>query len=243
MEIILIRKNELIRLEKHKWIAELVEGRSFIDVGGLWGTLNETVCLAVKSGARSATMADIQPFDSKWWVAFHERCKELGVEGYESIRMDICNRGDLDTNKQYDFVHCSGIIYHVSDPLQLIQNLKTICSEYLIITSMIIPEKITNRYGMIESPQGTCHLVNTLPKERREIFRQFLEEKKRNPDIVSQKTYEDLFRPDGTVRTGPWWWLFTSKTLDAMCELCGLEILRSHTVEGYSHTILCKPKG
>lgn len=31
------------RLEKHRWIAGLVPSRTFADVGGLGGTVNETV--------------------------------------------------------------------------------------------------------------------------------------------------------------------------------------------------------
>ena len=233
-------ENKLIRLEKHKWIVELARGRSFIDIGGLWGTTNETVCLASKSDAKTVTMADIQPFGNKWWTAFHERCKGFGVSDYESIRMDICDRNALDTSRKWDFIHCSGIIYHVSDPLQLIQNLKSICMEYLIISSITIPERIENRYGILESPTGTCHLVHTMPEDRREIIRQFLEESKRNPDVVSHKTHDELFKVNGAVKTGPWWWLYSPRTLEAMCELCGLEILRRHSTKNFSHSVLCR---
>ena len=42
------------RLEKHRWIAELVPNRTFADIGGLGGTVNETVSLALRHGAREA---------------------------------------------------------------------------------------------------------------------------------------------------------------------------------------------
>ncbi len=236
-----IRKNkELIRLEKHKWISELVAGRTFIDVGGLWGTINETVCLAVKSGAKSATMADIQPFDTTWWKAFHNRCTEFGVSDYESIRLDICNGEEVSKSQKYDFVHCSGIIYHVSDPLQLIKNLMAISSEYLLISSMIIPERIENSEGVVESPTGTCHMIHLLPDDKRAIFRQFFIDKKRDENIVSLKSHDELFKPDGRVKTGPWWWLYSPSTLEAMCTLCGLDIVKKHTINNFSHGVLCK---
>lgn len=38
------------RLEKHRWIAEAVPNRTFADVGGLGGTVNETVSLALRHG-------------------------------------------------------------------------------------------------------------------------------------------------------------------------------------------------
>ena len=56
------------RLEKHRWIAELVRHRTFADVGGLGDTVNETVSLALRHGAREATMLHQQTPHSEAWT-------------------------------------------------------------------------------------------------------------------------------------------------------------------------------
>lgn len=233
---------KIIRLEKHKWIAELAEGRSFVDVGGLWGTVNETVSIASKAGARSTTMADIQAMGNEWWQKFDQRCSELGVSGYDCRNIDICDPSTLSDVEKFDFVHCSGIMYHVSDPIQFIQNLMGITNEYLLISSMTIPTVIENKDGRLDSPEGSAHLVHMLPDQARKVLANYLVSKGMKEDIVSRKTPKELFHENGSVRTGPWWWIYSPETMDAMCEMCGLEIIKTNTLSNYSHSVLCKVK-
>lgn len=66
-------------------LGPLTTDKTFAEVGGLWGTVNETVSTALQFGAREATMIDIQPLGNHTWTRFHERCAELGVSGYHSV--------------------------------------------------------------------------------------------------------------------------------------------------------------
>ena len=43
------------------YIRQVVAGKSFADVGGLWGTVNEKVSVAHAYGARALTMIDVSP--------------------------------------------------------------------------------------------------------------------------------------------------------------------------------------
>ena len=51
---------------RDRFIHEVSKDKSFVDVGGLWGTVNERVSVAHAAGARELAMLDISPPDGKW---------------------------------------------------------------------------------------------------------------------------------------------------------------------------------
>src|SRR5437868_5978147 len=77
---------------RKEWIERIAPGRSFAEVGGLWGTVNEQVTVAAKGGAREVTMIDIAPDtgpEGYLWDRFRERCQQEGVKDYHCIRADL----------------------------------------------------------------------------------------------------------------------------------------------------------
>ena len=210
------------RLEKHRWIAELAPTKSFADIGGLWGTVNETVSIAMRYGAREATMVDIQAAGSRWWTSFHERCAELGVSGYHSVVGDICDDRFVDDLGCFDITHCSGILYHLPHPLVLIRNLIAITRERFILSSMIVPDRMENRFGTLELARGQCLLVPAISGPEREILAEHFNEK--GITVRLEAHSGSLTWPDGRFRYGPWWRLFTAETLCGMCEVFGVTV-------------------
>ncbi len=229
---------KLLRLEKHHWIAEHAPTKSYADIGGLWGTVNETVSIAKLAGAQSAAMVDIQPMGNKWWQEFDKRCAELGVKNYENIEGNICDLDVVDKIGQFDFVHCAGIIYHVSDPIQLIKNIMSVTRERFIVSSMVIPEWIKNKHGELLSPVGTSHLIPAVGEQTRDILSEYFRGRKLADNIMGERDAASLFKPDGRVRTGPWWWLFTAETLESMCRVCGATVEKSWSSK-VSHSVMC----
>ena len=215
-------ENGGFRLEKHRRIAELVPNKTFADIGGLWGTVNETVSIAIQHGAREATMVDIQPLQNKWWMAFHERCDELGVSGYRSVVGDICDDRIADEIGCFDITHCSGIIYHVPDPVGMIRNLLSITRERFILSSMVVPRRIQNHFGTLELGTGQCLLVPVLSEHERKIVAEYFTQMKVNAGGLTQSS--PFMAKDGRILYGPWWWLFTTETLAGMCELFGVSV-------------------
>ena len=211
------------RLEKHRWIAELVSTRSFADIGGLWGTVNETVSIAMRYGAREATMVDIQPAGNRWWTSFHRRCADLGVSGYRSVVGDICDDRFVDELGRFDITHCSGIIYHLPNPLVLIRNLIAITRERFILSSMIVPDRVENRFGSLELARGQCLFVPAVSETQREILAEYFNEQGIAVNGLDARS-RSFVGPDCRFRYGPWWWLFTAETLVGMCEVFGVTI-------------------
>ena len=210
------------RIEKHRWIAELVPNRTFADVGGLGGTVNETVSLALQHGAREATMIDQQAPGSEAWARFHARCRELRVAGYRSVGGDICNDRLADEIGAFDVTHCSGVIYHVPKPIDLIRNLIAITREWLILTSMVVPERIAGRAGVLELKQGQCLLVPTLSDAQRAILREYFDG--RGMTVSGINRDRPFLAPGGRFRYGPWWWIFTTETFFGMCRMFNVRV-------------------
>ncbi len=226
------------RLEKHRWIAELVPNRTFADVGGLGGTVNETVSLALRHGAREATMIDQQAPDAEAWTRFHARCRELGAAGYRSVVGDICNDRLADEIGTFDVTHCSGVIYHVPKPIDLIRNLIAITREWLILTSMVVPGRIAGRAGVLELKQGQCLLVPALAEAQRAILREYFDE--RGMTVSGINRDRPFVAPDGRFRYGPWWWIFTTETFFGMCRMFNVRVEKTWVSPHGSASVLAR---
>ena len=50
---------------RDSYIRQAVAGKSFADIGGLWGTVNEKVSVAHTHGVRTLSMVDVSPPDSE----------------------------------------------------------------------------------------------------------------------------------------------------------------------------------
>lgn len=205
-------------------IRQYVAGLSFIDVGGLWGTLNEKVTVASLGGARSAAVADMQPWTSNLWQDFRNRCAALGVSGHVEYCVNLDDPHLVEKIGTYDFVHCSGIIYHAPSPLLLISQLRTITSKYLLLGSMVVPEQVTNEAGSLDFSGGVMLLLPAIDASRRSIMTRHFDASGIKIAHINANEVSP-FRIDGKPDYGPWWWLYSATTLRAMMEVSGFEVL------------------
>ncbi len=116
----------------HRWIAAVVPGRSFVDIGGIgeW-SVNERVSQAVAIGAARVAVADVEPEGSDFWRFFHGRMAERGVPrgAYESHPEVDIRDPDLPTRlPAFEVVHCAGIFYHCPDPVTALRILRRVTS-------------------------------------------------------------------------------------------------------------------
>lgn len=210
--------------KKDHWIATLAPGKRFMDVGGLWGTRNEKVSVALKARARLATMADIAPLDHQLWRDFDARCAELHVSGYARTHLDIVEPPAEYTALIHDVVHCSGIIYHVPDPYRMLANLRKLTAEHLIITSMVVPEHIANAAGTLEFPADQAVFVPSLRERERAIIATHFDRLQLSVAAINTPLQEAWRWPDGTPNYGPWWWLMSPPYLRGLLEVSGFTI-------------------
>lgn len=225
------------RLNKRALIKKHVTGLSFVDVGGLWGK-GETVTTALQSGATRATMADIQTPGGVWWQEFEARCAELGVEGYEEMQLDICAPDAPDQLGIYDFVHCSGVMYHVPDLFRFVGNLVAVTGKYLMLSSVVMPDEITGASGSLSFGPDHAYLAPVLSEENRQLIGKFLSEQGFTADGINEPI--DYMR-DGRLRFTPWWWLFSSEFMTRVVSLFGLEVVaEGWTPTGNGYTVFAR---
>ena len=71
------------------FITKVVKNKSFADVGGLWGTVNEKVSVAHAGGASTLAMVDISPPGDVLWERFEERRQTLQLPEVQAISGDV----------------------------------------------------------------------------------------------------------------------------------------------------------
>jgi 2-polyprenyl-3-methyl-5-hydroxy-6-metoxy-1,4-benzoquinol methylase len=109
---------------RDQYISRVVTGRSFADVGGLWGIVNEKVSVAHHYGATKLAMIDITPPKHELWQRFDERCHVLKIPEVQRISSDVAKIGEILPSVHFDVVHCSGVLYHMPDPMRFLLSLK-----------------------------------------------------------------------------------------------------------------------
>ncbi len=227
-------------LDINRKITEIAVGRSFVDIGGLWGTENERVTIASAAGARSVTMVDMQQEGNQWWIAFEGRCKARGVLDCRNIVANLDADDFAAKVPITDIVHCSGIIYHVPSPIWTLSKLREVTGSTLLLCSMTVPDHIETSVGSIDMSGGDAIFIPALEGRKRDIMHAYLESVGlKLPNINSPETYP--WRYGEEYNYAPWWWFWTPRTLAAMVETAGFRVVETFDGwVGYSHYLVCE---
>jgi Methyltransferase domain len=202
---------------RNDYIRKVVEGKSFVDVGGLWGTVGEKVSVAHGGGARSLTMVDITPPGDELWRLFEERRRELQVPEVRCLSGDLMALVEKNACPQFDVVHCSGVLYHIPNPLQFLVALRKIARCHLVLGSVITANHVESALGVLEIPHAAALFIPALDGRERAILKSYWERFVGN--TAGGLTCEaSSWRLDDF---SPWWWLPTVEALIAMCRATG----------------------
>lgn len=204
------------------FIARVVEGRSFADVGGLWGTVNEKVSVAAKAGARrdGLGMIDISVPDSVLWPKFRERMAEQGVGKWRETIADISlYRGEV-----YDVTHCSGVLYHHPNPMMILSGLRRATGRHLVLCSAVTQQRIENEQGVYEVPRSGAVYVPALNERERAVLAKYWSAIGVGVHGITEKS-EYRVRDDNSFDAGPWWWLPTPDCMVAMAQSAGFRLV------------------
>lgn len=150
------------------FLAKVVGGRSFAEVGGLWGTVNERISVAHRLGAGSLTMIDAAPAGDLGWTAFEERMRKFGVPVVTCTSSDVIRLAEAPDPPLFDVVHCSGVLYHVPEPLRLLLALKRLTREHLVLTSVVARSEYPHAAGLLRVPEAACLFLPALEGAEKE---------------------------------------------------------------------------
>jgi SAM-dependent methyltransferase len=121
-------------LRRH--VERFAPGRSFADIGCMWGVNGEYAFLAERAGAGRVVGVDVfgptPEFEAR-------RVRESSR--VEFVLGDIVSQGTIERVGEVDLVLCAGVLYHHPSPLDLLVALRRICRETLILRTATIPEE------------------------------------------------------------------------------------------------------
>jgi len=206
------------------WIQDIVKDKTFVDVGGLWHTL-ERVTEASLAGASEVTMIDGMKESSRWWDKFDKRCKEKGVVCKNKISIDINDLSLLERVGTFDVVHCMGVLYHCPNPIHTLNQLYSITNDYLILGTTRIPSNLEDPRFPIDVPAGGILLSEVLTEKQKEICINFYDLKKSNLFYDGRKDEVLQYREKLNTHTRPWWYFFTDEYIEYILKICGFKIL------------------
>jgi hypothetical protein len=212
---------ELIREE---WVSAAAAGKSFAEVGGLWGTTNEQVTVAARAGATATTMIDVASSNSgghDLWGLFRDRAASFGVTNTTCLEGSIDDADTIKRAGQFDVVSCSGVLYHCPEPLHTLRQLRAITRETLILGTASMPETVSGAAGTVSIEPGAALLVPALTQSQRVVLGQWLRDVGGVQALgVNYPMQTDWSQDD----YGAWWWFFTRDYVAAMLRIAGFEV-------------------
>ena len=209
---------------REQWVTEAAAGRTFAEVGGLWGTVNEQVTVAARGGATATTMIDVAPNEPEGdslWDRFRQRTVELGVEDTNCVQGSIDDPELPGRVGTFDVVSCSGVLYHCPEPLHTLQQLRAITSETLILGTATMPEEIDVSAGRIASEPGSALLVPALTQSQLAIFGAWLREL---GEIQALGVTYPMATDWDVEDYGAWWWFFTRDYVAGLLRVAGFTV-------------------
>lgn len=226
---------------REAYIQRFVKGRSFIDVGGLWGLVNEKATVAHDFGAISLAMMDIWKPEDDWWTKFRDRCAERGIARVDEIYGSIDNTELLKKIGRFDVVHSSGVLYHCPNPVLTLRNLHRLCGGVLIIGTAVMPTSIENEFGRLIFEPDSALYVPSLHESKRRIVDAYIRARYGGGAYGINEPIDAWFFDDGTPNYGPWWWLWSADYVSSMLVSCGFEIICSdEQFGGTGHLFACR---
>jgi ubiquinone/menaquinone biosynthesis C-methylase UbiE len=211
------------------FISQVVKGGSFIDIGGLFHVVYERISVAAQYGARELTLVDVEPPDCPWWEEMRARLSQKGISNCHFISSDVFDLED----KQYDVVHSSGVLYHLSNPIGYLDKLYRITRKHCIVTSTTLNKIICASDNVFHYTDASLVFVPGLKGEEKEALVQWYNEKRGLfGDITAVDDIALQLRGyKNTENYYPNWFIPTVPAFKAMCQSRGFRIVDEGLVE------------
>jgi hypothetical protein len=189
-------------VDRESLLRELVPGRSFLEVGGMWRIHGKFSFLAEESGATKVTSVDIgRPPE---FVAEHER-RDSKIE---FIKGDLNNPATQAAIEPHEVVWCTGVLYHVPNPLASLWNLRNMTSDVLVLGSAMLPE--------VPGLPGACIFYPALGERERKDYAPATTGSASSAAVGVTTPYEPA------AGYANWFWGITPSALRGMFKATGL---------------------
>lgn len=218
-------------------IQETAFGRSFLEVGGLWGTVNEKCTTAMAAGASAVTMVDAAPAGDVLWTRFLKRAPLGSVEMVSGDFVQLAH-----TLEPHDIVYSTGVLYHHPNPLRFLQKLRTVTKFRAIVGTVVLPATIRNSAGTFELSNAGALFVPALAEQELGVLRRYWT---RLADPALGQAIIGITEPADYTSTNfdAWWWLFRPEVFKAACRATGWNVLAEQVSWPWgSMTLVLEPR-
>jgi len=201
-------------------IKEHVSGKSFADIGCMWGLEGKFCFYAAECGASKVVGVDVFPASDH----FKERQKQW-QSTVKFVRGDINDKLTQEQVGLIDVVMCAGVLYHTPEPFQMLQSLRNICGQTLILSTNVVPEV-----------PGTKNMAILYP------FLNASQRKRWDLGVGIQMAITQPYDESGGY--GNWFWGLTPSCTESLLALAGFEVKKKFANSFYA-TFICravKPK-
>jgi hypothetical protein len=201
------------------YVKKHAPGKSFADIGCMWGVNGEYAFLAEAAGATAVTAVDVfgptPEFDEK----HRTRSSRVRFVLGDITRTDTIARVGVS-----DVVLCAGVLYHHPSPFDLLVALRRICRETLILRTAAIPE--------VRGLPNAAVYFPFMPPEARRMWTL------RSLGVPQQLGITNPFDPNDGY--GNWFWGLTPSCLVALVQTAGFSVVHRAT-EAFAFTVVCIP--
>jgi hypothetical protein len=200
-----------------EYIRRHVPGRSFADIGCMWGVNGEYAFIAEDAGATRVTAVDVfgptPEFEEK------HRARQSRVE---FVLGDITRKETLDRIGAADVVFCAGVLYHHPSPFDLLVALRQISRQTLILRTSTIPE--------VRGLPNAAVYFPMLDARARELWNL------KSLGVLHQAGISNEFQPSDGY--GNWFWGLTPSCLESLLKTAGFRV-DFRATEAFAHTSVC----
>ena len=199
------------------YIRQHAPGRSFADVGCMWGVNGAYAFLAEESGASRVVAVDV--FGPTPEFEAERTARQSSVT---FVLGDITSPATLAAVGEVDVVFCAGVLYHHPSPFDLLVALRRICRGTLILRTSTIPE--------VRGLPNAAVFFPMLDARGRELWNL------KRLGVLHQAGISGEFDPGQGY--GNWFWGLTPSCLESLLKTAGFRI-EMRATEAFAQTVVC----
>jgi 2-polyprenyl-3-methyl-5-hydroxy-6-metoxy-1,4-benzoquinol methylase len=200
-----------------EFIRNHVPGRSFADIGCMWGVNGEHSFLAAEAGATAVTAVDVfgptPEFEDK---------RKARAPNVRFLLGDVTQIDTIEAIGPVDVVFCAGVLYHHPSPFDVLVALRRLCRETLILRTSTIPE--------VRGLPNAAVYFPMLDASARKMWNL------KGLGVLHQAGISNEFQP--AEGYGNWFWGLTPSCLESLLETAGFRV-DFRATEAFAQTVVC----
>lgn len=200
-----------------EFIRAYAPGRSFADIGCMWGVNGRHAFIAEEAGATVVKAVDVFGPTPEFEVQ-----KKARNSAVEFILGDASHPETIARVGEVDVVFCAGVLYHHPSPFDLLVALRRMCGATLILRTATIPE--------VKGMPNTAVFYPMLKPQDRKLWNLA------TLGLSQQVGITDGFEPRAGY--GNWFWGLTPSCLASLLETAGFRV-DFRATEAFAQTFIC----